>query len=437
MTLQIFAKNPVPGQVKTRLAGAIGDDEAAAHYVRLVERTLATAVAARAAGVVDRVELWGTPDIAAPAFTAWAARFGVELRAQTGDDLGAKMRHALHSALSDGSRALLIGTDCPALDVAYLSQAVAALDDHDAVFGPAEDGGYVLVGLARAVDAFSGIPWSSADTMAATRARLEAQHVRWHELPTLWDVDSPADLARWQASGAFGRPPQRMSPHRKGGFVVLAYPIPRAPDSPCKMIRPQLPTCACTASAGGARCPRCWSGSTSTPFDWGPRRCRSTEAAGRILAPMSCRPVDVPGFDRAAMDGYALRGAETSGASEYNPLDFPVQGQAMPGVPFAGADPGQRRDPHHDGCAGTRGARRRGAGGIRHRVGRTDRDHAARRARSARRTARRGHRRGRRGARGGPAAATAGRRADRVARHGARVGRASVRAFAFSSPATK
>jgi rSAM/selenodomain-associated transferase 2/rSAM/selenodomain-associated transferase 1 len=199
VTLQIFAKDPLPGRVKTRLAAAVGTEEAAAHYVRLVERTLATAVATRASGVVDRVELWGAPDVAAPAFTAWGARFGVELKAQTGDDLGAKMRHATSSVLEEGSRALLIGTDCPALDVAYLSQAAAALDEHDAVFGPAEDGGYVLVGLARAIDAFSGIPWSSADTMAATRAALDAQHVRWHELPTLWDVDAPADLERWQA----------------------------------------------------------------------------------------------------------------------------------------------------------------------------------------------------------------------------------------------
>jgi len=202
VTLQVFAKEPLPGRVKTRLATSVGADEAAAHYVRLVERTLATAAAARSAGVVDQVELWGTPDVTAPAFTAWAARFAVALKAQTGGDLGARMRHALHSALRDGSHSLLIGTDCPALDVAYLAHAAAALEERDAVFGPAEDGGYVLVGLARAVDAFSGIPWSSADTMAATRTKLEARHIRWHELPTLWDVDSPADLARWQALSA-------------------------------------------------------------------------------------------------------------------------------------------------------------------------------------------------------------------------------------------
>jgi len=63
------------------------------------------------------------------------------------------------------------------------------------------------------------------------------------------------------------------------------------------------------------------------------------DAAGRILAADLVSPIDVPGFDRAAMDGYALRGADTAGASEYNPLDFPVVGQSMPGQPFAGAIP--------------------------------------------------------------------------------------------------
>jgi len=198
ITLQVFARNPVAGQVKTRLAVAIGDDQAATIYSQLVERTLDTAAAARAAGIVDRIELWASPDTDAPAFAEWRDRYRMELRQQSGIDLGARMRHALHSAIASGFHAILIGTDCPTLDVSYLARAAAALDDHPAVFGPAEDGGYVLVGLARAIDAFSGIPWSTSDTMAATRAKLAAQRVRWQELPTLWDVDSPADLARWQ-----------------------------------------------------------------------------------------------------------------------------------------------------------------------------------------------------------------------------------------------
>ena len=206
VTLQIFAKNPVPGQVKTRLASAIGDDEAAAIYGGLVERTLALAAAARAAGVVDRIELWGAPDVGAPMFASWRDRHKVELKPQTGRDLGARMKNALDSALASGSRAIVIGTDCPAMDLSYLARAVAALDDHAAVLGPAEDGGYVLVGLSRAVDAFSGIPWSAPNTMRATRERLGRERVRWSELPPLWDVDVPDDLPRWQAISATSRP---------------------------------------------------------------------------------------------------------------------------------------------------------------------------------------------------------------------------------------
>ena len=199
VTLQVFAKSPVPGQVKTRLARAIGDEAAAALHSQFVERTLVTAIAARAAGIVDRVELWCAPDVDAPAFATWQARFDVALQTQIGDDLGSRMRNALDSALIAGGRAILIGTDCPTLDILYLAHAVAALDRNDAVFGPAEDGGYVLVGLRRSLDAFSSIPWSTSEVMAMTRARLRKRGASWQELPQLWDVDDADDLFRWNA----------------------------------------------------------------------------------------------------------------------------------------------------------------------------------------------------------------------------------------------
>jgi len=78
-------------------------------------------------------------------------------------------------------------------------RAAAALQSHDAVVGPAEDGGYVLVGLARDVEAFDGVRWSTADVMTQTRAKLAASGARWTELPMLWDIDNRADLARWLA----------------------------------------------------------------------------------------------------------------------------------------------------------------------------------------------------------------------------------------------
>ncbi|HET7033686.1 MAG TPA: TIGR04283 family arsenosugar biosynthesis glycosyltransferase [Casimicrobiaceae bacterium] len=199
VVLQVFAKSPVPGHVKTRLASAVGNEAAAAHHARFIELAMTTAVAARDAGVVDEIELWCTPDADAPAFAVWGNRDRVSLHTQDGTDLGARMRTALDSALARGARAILIGTDCPMLDVAHIAHAVAELETCDAVFGPAEDGGYVLVGLSRRVDAFSGVPWSAPDTMGATRRKLASSRTSWAELPTLWDIDEPRDLARWQA----------------------------------------------------------------------------------------------------------------------------------------------------------------------------------------------------------------------------------------------
>ena len=199
VTLQVFAKNPTPGNVKTRLGAAIGDDEAAALYARFVDMALATAVAARAAGLVDRVELWCAPDASAPAFASWRDRYQVELRRQP--DARSRRANAHRAGRRARSR---LARDPRSARIVRCSispiwrEAVAALDTHDAVFGPAEDGGYVLIGLARRVDAFSGVRWSTPDVMRATRELLEGQRVAWKELPTLWDVDGPSDLARWE-----------------------------------------------------------------------------------------------------------------------------------------------------------------------------------------------------------------------------------------------
>jgi rSAM/selenodomain-associated transferase 1 len=196
-TLQIFAKPPLPGRVKTRLAASIGDQAAAEVYRRLVQCTLDTASAARRAGIVGEVEVWAAPGDSPDALAAWSDRHGFALRTQQGDDLGARMHHALRDALTRNAPALLIGTDVPGYDVAYLAAAAAALQHGDAVVGPAEDGGYVLVGLARDVDVFTGVPWSTPGVMAATRAKLSSAGVDWRELPALWDVDTQDDLARW------------------------------------------------------------------------------------------------------------------------------------------------------------------------------------------------------------------------------------------------
>ena len=199
----VFAKAPVPGEVKTRLAPLLGTDGAALLHAALVRRTLAVA----AESGVGRVELWCTPDASHPLFAACAAEFGAALRVQRGADLGDRMRAAFDAALGENAALVLIGCDCPALDAAMLREAAAALAGHDAVIAPAEDGGYVLVGLSRPHPGiFAGVEWGGSSVMADTRARLERAGARWKELETLWDIDRPEDYARLEREGLLRDP---------------------------------------------------------------------------------------------------------------------------------------------------------------------------------------------------------------------------------------
>lgn len=191
----VFAKAPTPGRVKTRLVPTLGARGAAELHRQLAERTLRTALAAG----LGEVELWCAPGTNDAFFAACAKQHGVSLRAQGEGDVGMRMARALELALADGSAGLLTGSDCPALTAEYLREAAAGLaGGNDAVFGPAEDGGYVLIGLARSPSAqlFEGIAWGTATVMQETRTRLARLNWRWRELATLWDVDRPEDLLR-------------------------------------------------------------------------------------------------------------------------------------------------------------------------------------------------------------------------------------------------
>ena len=195
----VFAKAPQPGSVKTRLIPLLGAEGAAALHAQLVERALETAHAAS----FRRIELHCSPDIDDPFFRSCAGRFAVTLAAQAGGGLGARMLAAFESVLASHPRALLLGSDCPALAARHLRQADRALHEgSDAVFVPCEDGGYALIGLRR-VDArlFDGIAWGGESVMADTRAHLKQLGWKWRELETLWDVDRPADYQRLMDSG--------------------------------------------------------------------------------------------------------------------------------------------------------------------------------------------------------------------------------------------
>lgn len=189
----VFARAPVPGATKTRLIPALGAQGAAELHRRLVERMLAEAIAAD----IGPVQLCCTPDTAHPFFVDCARRFGIALQVQTGTDLGARMVAAFDRALSSASTALLVGSDIPALNSQHLRLARTALRQVEAVFIPAEDGGYVLVGLAkRHPGLFEQVEWGGEQVMAQTRARAADLGVSISDLDPLWDLDRPSDLAR-------------------------------------------------------------------------------------------------------------------------------------------------------------------------------------------------------------------------------------------------
>jgi rSAM/selenodomain-associated transferase 1 len=200
-TLQVFARAPLPGQVKTRLIPQLGVQGATDLHSRLVVAALRRACAARGA----RVELWIAGDPLDAFVQECAQRFGVPVLVQRGADLGARMANALSQAFSGLDRSaacVLIGSDCPSQRPDDLEQAAAALRTQEVVLQPALDGGYVLIGVTRPQPGlFEGIEWGSERVAQQTLKRSAELGLRPHLLRPLPDLDSPADLDRARRQG--------------------------------------------------------------------------------------------------------------------------------------------------------------------------------------------------------------------------------------------
>ena len=188
--IAILAKAPVAGFAKTGLIPALGSEGAATLQARLIARTVATACAA------GKVTLWVTPDESHAAFQNLPR--GVSVKRQPSGDLGARM---LAAAVHVDGPVLIIGTDCPALTSDHLRAASDGLRGHDVTVIPAEDDGYVLIGMNLPQPAlFSGMTWSVPTVMEETRKRMREAYLGWREPARLWDVDEPADLERLRAA---------------------------------------------------------------------------------------------------------------------------------------------------------------------------------------------------------------------------------------------
>ena len=191
--LLLFIRFPEPGRVKTRLAARIGTNEAAEVYRNFILDILATLTKCG-----PPIRICFSPPEREAALLDWLGT-GYAFRTQRGKYVGRRMRIAFEEAFDDGfSSCILVGSDVPDLPLSVLNEAVEALRGSDAVIGPAQDGGYYLIGFRRGVfptDVFDGIPWGTSVVLRETKARLEAHGSRIQFVREWRDVDTVEDLA--------------------------------------------------------------------------------------------------------------------------------------------------------------------------------------------------------------------------------------------------
>jgi uncharacterized protein len=207
--LVIFAKAPIPGQVKTRLCPPLTEDEAATLHGSFVldtlERTKTAVIKNKLP--LDRY-LACAPSSTHVFFKIMEERQGVRLLDQVGEDVGARMSQTFETMFAKGyQRVMIVGTDVPSLPLNHYKQALAGLETHDLVLGPALDGGYYLIGMKRAAQAlFTGIPWSTDRVLTLTQEKATRLGLTtillpaWRDIDTISDVQALIEASAWDAT---------------------------------------------------------------------------------------------------------------------------------------------------------------------------------------------------------------------------------------------
>jgi rSAM/selenodomain-associated transferase 1 len=185
--LIIFVRNPELGKVKTRLAAQIGAKPALAIYLKLLQHTRLTALQTNCKKYVFATETLHDD--------FWK---GFGLKEQNGGNLGEKMMDAFEQLLNKGYiKVVIIGSDCPHLKAQHIEEAFDGLNSNDIVIGPANDGGYYLLGMKKMHPAiFQNKSWSTAFVFNETIATIKMLQLSFHQLEALTDVDEASDVPK-------------------------------------------------------------------------------------------------------------------------------------------------------------------------------------------------------------------------------------------------
>ena len=193
----VFAKNPVPNQVKTRLVPTLSPEQAATVYTAFLTDGCDALVKLPD---VDRIIAY-TPAGAQSDLQVLIGNDAIYIP-QIGADLGERLAAATQWATEQGyTKILLVGSDSPTLPISYISKAFTLLDSRDIVVGPSTDGGYYLIGFSATNIAmtvpfvFEEIAWSTADVFQQTVASIHSLKVTFGLLPPWYDIDTAEDLA--------------------------------------------------------------------------------------------------------------------------------------------------------------------------------------------------------------------------------------------------
>ena len=192
----VFTRFPVEGKVKTRLAKNMGNKFAVSFYRVCAEHTFKELLKVKETG--SEIFLFCSEGNEIEQVMKWAGN-DFNYYSQQGNDLGLKMQNAFETVFKKGyKKAIIIGTDAPDVSMNIVQSAISVLNNYSVVIGPANDGGYFLLGFkSKLIDLFSGIEWSTGSVFDNTIEKLNHSKTNYFMLDELTDIDTLEDLRNW------------------------------------------------------------------------------------------------------------------------------------------------------------------------------------------------------------------------------------------------